>query len=191
MPKNHEKAQALLKEKAQKEALANSSKEPTSSEAFHHLVPGRNRGIETNDDEDENSSDNSTIGSNVVEKTNPQTPMQLDSVNSHDSDQPIEACTSMQRGTSGCQQSDPANNASKAGHIQSTLSAFVTTDNSPVTSTMEQIQSGINQILVKMERFTLNERHGVEASMPDMLNCGTTELRAVNNLKELSHPDKD
>ena len=97
----------------------------------------------------------------------------------------------MQSGTTGSQVSESSNdNVCKARNIQSTLSAFTTAENKTVTPTMEEIQSGINQILVKIESFSRNGRHCLEANIQDMLNSDTTSLKAANNLKEVCYPDK-
>ena len=190
VPINNEKAHALLKKKTQKQTSSKSLTTASTPQAVHNFPSGINKELVTIDDHnvnDDNSGEN-TINSNDVIENNPQHSMdvQLENSNSQNSDK---AFTSMQSGTTGSQVSESSNDVCKARNIQSTLSSFMTAENRTVTPTMEEIQSGINQILVKMESFSRNGRHGVEANMQDMLNNDTTLLKAANNLKEVCHPD--
>ena len=187
VPINHEKACALLKKKTQKQT-SKSLTTASTPQAVHDFPSGINKELVTIHNVNDDNSDENKIDSNDVIENNPQHSMdvQLENSNSQNSDK---AFTSMQSGTTGSQVSDSLNDVCKARNIQSTSSSFMTAENRTVTPTMEEIQSGINQILVKMESFSRNGRHGVEANMQDMLNNDTTSLKAANNLKEVCHPD--
>ena len=67
--------------------------------------------------------------------------------------------------------------------MQSTLSPFILPKDNPVVS-LEQIQSGINHLLVKMESFTLKENY-VESDMLELSSTDTTQFKSIRNLLEV------
>ena len=71
--------------------------------------------------------------------------------------------------------------------MRSTLSPFILPKENPPVS-LEQIQIGINHLLVKMESFTLKENY-VESDMLELSSTDTTQFKSIKNLLEVDHHD--
>ena len=97
--------------------------------------------------------------------------------------------------TSTCQPSETASHqkrrlqddhsATSPISVQQSMENFITVKEKQQPDPLENIQSGVNQILVKLGSLTVNESNSITFGV----NCDVTILKTISNLTEVKHPD--
>ncbi len=183
VPINHEKAKSLLKERASKNRPSTSQsgcQDILDTDDVTLTVREENSDSHSEPDDEECSEQHSSL----IE------PMDLD----NDSTPVNTTCPSIMldelaTSTTGSTTTTTSSSSSTVGKpsMQSTLSTFILPkENHPVS--LEQIQSGINHLLVKMESFTLKENY-VESDMLELSSSDTSQFKSTKNLLEVDHHD--